>query len=285
MPDAGDQIEHVSDTALMVAACRAIETARPDGFVNDPFAERLAGERGMAIARALPRIDVMAFGVGVRSRCLDDLVSKCVQERGIRAVLSVGSGLDARPWRLDLPAGLRWIEIDFPDVLDYKASVMKSESPRCHLERIAADLNDPRARQSIFAAEPGPPVLMITEGLLMYLPAETIEALAAESAASPGVRYWLSDITSPSFARNVGMDSFQTVQAMRAESHLDGLQILATLELHGWTSVERRSYITDIWSFAGPRIQTAMAKRPAGSPPPPSPPPGDPTGVHLFGRS
>ncbi|MBZ5621004.1 MAG: class I SAM-dependent methyltransferase [Acidobacteriia bacterium] len=49
-----EQIVHVSDTALMVAACRAMETVRPDGLVRDPFAGRLAGARGMAIARALP---------------------------------------------------------------------------------------------------------------------------------------------------------------------------------------------------------------------------------------
>lgn len=284
MPASGDQIQHVGDTALMVAACRALETTRPDGFVHDPFAERLAGERGMAIARALPRIEVMAFGVGVRSRCLDELVVKCIAERSITAVLSVGAGLDARPWRLDLPAGLRWIEVDFPAMLDYKASVMESATPKCRLERIPADLNDPTARQAVFAAASEAPVLMITEGLLMYLAAGTIEALASESAASGGVRFWLSDITSPGFARNVGMDTFHTVQAMRAETHLDGLQILGTLELHGWKSIERRSYLTDIMSFAGPRIQAAMAKRPPGSPPP-SLSPDDPTGVHLFGRA
>jgi methyltransferase (TIGR00027 family) len=283
MSSTDHQIQHVSDTALMVAACRALETARPDGFVRDPFAERLAGERGMAIARALPRLEVMAFGVGVRSRCLDDLVSKCVNERGIRAVLSVGAGLDARPWRLDLPADLRWIEVDFPAILDYKASVMESETPKCSLVRLAADLDDPAARKAVFASVPEAPSLMITEGLLMYLAAETIEALALESAAS-AVRYWLSDITSPGFARNVGMDSYQSVQEMRAETHLDGLQILATLQLHGWTTVERRSYLTDIMSFAGPRIMAAMANRPPGAAPP-ALPPDDPTGVHLFGRA
>lgn len=46
------KIEHVSDTALMVAACRTIETELEDGQVRDAFAERLAGERGMAFARS-----------------------------------------------------------------------------------------------------------------------------------------------------------------------------------------------------------------------------------------
>jgi O-methyltransferase involved in polyketide biosynthesis len=47
------QIVPVSDTALMVAACRAMETPRPDGLVRDPLAERLAGERGMASAQSV----------------------------------------------------------------------------------------------------------------------------------------------------------------------------------------------------------------------------------------
>ena len=32
------EINHVSDTALMVAACRAHETELEDAFVRDPFA-------------------------------------------------------------------------------------------------------------------------------------------------------------------------------------------------------------------------------------------------------
>ena len=35
-----NQIQHVSDTALMVAACRALETVSEDGLVRDPLAER-----------------------------------------------------------------------------------------------------------------------------------------------------------------------------------------------------------------------------------------------------
>jgi O-methyltransferase involved in polyketide biosynthesis len=45
------QIEHVSDTALLVAASRALESDRPDGLIRDPFARRLAGDRGMALMK------------------------------------------------------------------------------------------------------------------------------------------------------------------------------------------------------------------------------------------
>ena len=46
-------IRGVSDTAFMVAAWRAAESARPDALFNDPFAARLAGEHGRAIVASL----------------------------------------------------------------------------------------------------------------------------------------------------------------------------------------------------------------------------------------
>jgi Leucine carboxyl methyltransferase len=147
----------------MTAACRAIETGRPDGLMQDPLAERLAGGRGMAIAYALPRLDIMCFGVGIRSRLLDELVLKTISANRISTVLSVGAGLDTRPWRLDLPADLHWIEVDLPAILDYKAAILDSEKPSCHVERLKADLNDPERRCAMLAAA-SEPALMITEG-------------------------------------------------------------------------------------------------------------------------
>jgi O-methyltransferase involved in polyketide biosynthesis len=62
--NSAEQIQRVSDTALMVAACRALETARADGLVRDPFAERLAGPRGDAILHAITGWQLMCFGIG-----------------------------------------------------------------------------------------------------------------------------------------------------------------------------------------------------------------------------
>src|ERR1035438_9120625 len=83
------EIGHVSDTALMTAACRAMETERADGLTRDPFAARLAGERGMAIARQVPDFERMCFGLGVRTRFLDDLVVAVIAEHNIRTVLNI----------------------------------------------------------------------------------------------------------------------------------------------------------------------------------------------------
>ena len=59
MSEIDGKITHVSDTALMIAACPAHEHELEDAFVHDRFASRLAGERGVAILRALPYSNVL----------------------------------------------------------------------------------------------------------------------------------------------------------------------------------------------------------------------------------
>src|ERR1017187_177393 len=145
-PNSPDQIQHVSDTALLVAACRALETARADGLVRDPFAERLAGPGGDAILHGITGWQLMCFGIGVRTRFLDDLVIETITRESIEVVLSVGAGLDTRPWRLELPPDLRWIEADFPEMLSYKSGAMATEKPKCRLEHVAADVTEVPSR-------------------------------------------------------------------------------------------------------------------------------------------
>src|SRR5262249_23317383 len=55
MPDGEPLIRNVSDTARWAAHYRALETERRDALFRDPLAARLAGERGRAIAKAMPR--------------------------------------------------------------------------------------------------------------------------------------------------------------------------------------------------------------------------------------
>jgi methyltransferase (TIGR00027 family) len=281
MPDASE-ITHVSDTALLVAGCRAIESEDPDAFVHDPFAARLAGERGMAMFQALPHQQIMRFGIAIRVRFVDELLMDAISSKGVETVLCVGAGLDTRPWRLELPPSLRWIEIDFPAMLDYKEALMAGETPRCRRERLTADLNDPAQRNSIYGAVGAAPSLMITEGLLMYLPASTVDALAAEASGERGITHWISDITSSAFSQALGNDTMRTVRHVQAEDCLKGEEIRDTIYSHGWNTEAHRSYLTDL-DFAKERIERMMAGRPRPSPPPF--PPDDPTGVHRFART
>jgi O-methyltransferase involved in polyketide biosynthesis len=124
--------------------------------------------------------------------------------------------------------------------------------------------------------------LMIAEGLLLYLPAATVDALAAEASTQSGIAHWISDITTSAFTRILsgGADTMRPIRHVQASDALKGEQILEVLQRHGWVTSEMRSYIDDV-GFVRERVLRATG---GVEPPRPAFPPGDPTGVHLFGR-
>jgi len=280
--------EHVSETALMVAAVRAMETERVDSIIQDPFAAHLAGDRGMALTRGVPGLDWMTLAISIRCRFVDELLldaMKNAEDAGdkIAAVVVLGAGLDARPWRLDLPAGLCWIEVDFPEMLNYKAARMSPYPPRCRVERVEADLNSGDGREAVLQAASDGPALMISEGLIMYLQPATVEAIAADAAAaSSGVRYWILDVASKDLMQRAQQD-WKAVENLRPKDHLRGAEILDLARRHGWKELAGRTYTRDAWDRAADRIRTIQTSLPMIDERS-MPSGGDPSGVYLFGR-
>src|ERR687885_2875128 len=99
-------IENVSDTARWVAVYRAMETARPDAIFRDPYAERLAGERGRAIVDTMRHGRSRAWSMIVRTALFDEVLLELVRGRQADLVLNLAAGLDARPWRPARPPEL-----------------------------------------------------------------------------------------------------------------------------------------------------------------------------------
>ena len=188
------EIEHVSDTAFWVASFRALESERADAVFRDPLARKLVGKKGDEIAHALGSARMMAFILVVRTSAIDRLVLSAI-ERGVDTVLNLGAGLDTRPYRMPLPAALRWVEADFPSVIDFKNDQLSSDQPVCALERVGIDLSDREARRALFArvAASGRSVLVITEGVINYLSDDETGRLAQDVHAEPAFQYWIQD--------------------------------------------------------------------------------------------
>jgi methyltransferase (TIGR00027 family) len=198
-------IEHVSDTALWVANYRALESRRSDALFHDPLAEVLAGERGRQIARRLQNEIVMAWAISLRTRIMDELIAAAIAQ-GVDMVLNLGAGLDARPYRMDLPASLDWVEVDYPHMVAFKEERLRAETPRCHLERISLDLNDLAARLELFAnlgRRPNP-ILVLTEGVTPYLSNEQVASLAEDLRKQENFRFWVLDYHSSAAAISFG---------------------------------------------------------------------------------
>lgn len=234
-------VRHVSDTALWVAIYRAMESERPDALFRDPYARRLGGERGEAIVRTMPRGRSMAWPMIVRTTVMDEIVLRCIRE-GARTVLNLAAGLDARPYRLDLPADLRWMHVDLPNMLGYFREHMASETARCRLEFHAADLRDADARRALFAdAASTGPVLVISEGLLIYLDADDVAALARDLHDVAGARWWLFDLASPLLLQKFTKHLDRNLAAGNAPFRFAPAEGTAFFAPMGWREREFRS--------------------------------------------
>ncbi len=194
----GPLFADVSDTARWVAHYRALEAERPDAILRDPVARRLAGPRGRRIAEALPELS-LRWMIPVRARIYDELLLETLARGHFTAVLNLAAGFDTRPYRLDLPAKLRFIEADAPHLLAEKAELLAAERPRTALERVPLDLTDTAACDALLArlAAEQERVLVVTEGVLAYLDEAAVSALSRSLHAAPAVAAWIVEAALP----------------------------------------------------------------------------------------
>lgn len=235
-------LRDVSDTALWVAVYRARESERPDAVFRDPFARRLAGERGERIAAHMAN-EHLTWSMTARTHLLDGIIERHAAEGG-DLVLNLAAGLDSRPYRLKLPASLRWVEADLPGMISYKEELLRGEKPVCRLERVALDLSDKALRRSFFAKLAGQAkrVLVITEGLLIYLAPEEVSALALDLSAA-GFSRWAMDLNSPAIVNMAKKHMGEKLEAARAPFKFGPVEGPAYFEPRGWKLVSAVSQL------------------------------------------
>jgi len=191
-------VRNVSDTALWVAYFRALETQRPDALFRDPYAERLAGEEGFRIANTLADGNKHEWAWVARTYLFDQFIARAIDE-GADLIVNLAAGLDARPYRMELPESLQWVEVDLPELISYKQEILVEEKPRCRLDRVGLDLSDIAARRGLFAElnKRGARVAVASEGLLIYFTPEEVASLASDLAAKDNFQTWVIDLASP----------------------------------------------------------------------------------------
>lgn len=236
-------IDHISDTARWVAVYRAMESERPDALFHDPYARRLAGEKGESIVRTMRRGRSSAWAMIVRTKAFDELILDMVARHDVDLVVNLAAGLDARPWRLPLPPTLRWADVDFDDILAYKRDVIGDAAPACRYETIPADLTTAEARRALVSrlGADARTALVVTEGLLIYLTAEQVAALASDLHTAPSFHWWLIDLASPRLLRIMERYWGHDVQRGNAPFRFGPAEGTEFFRPYGWREVEFRS--------------------------------------------
>lgn len=267
----------VGATATMVAAARAAATRRAEPVINDPFAEPLVHAVGLDIftqvaAGELDFADVddgvgfprMVDTFAARARFFDDFFAKA-GGAGLRQVVIVASGLDARPYRLSWPAGTTLYEIDRPEVIEFKTTTLADLGaiPTAEHRPVGIDLRAdwPAALQRA-GFDATHPTAWLAEGVLIgFLPPEAEVRLLDNVTALSA--------TGSRLAADYGSVLGQTEAAQR-QAHImtdrwrehgldldiaeltypgDHTDIAAHLQAHGWDT--ETSALADLFDTAG----------------------------------
>ena len=191
-------IVDISDTGRWVAVYRARESIREDALFHDAFAQMLAGKRGEEIAAKMNFPENHGWSYIIRTYLFDQMISREVSQ-GVDLVINLAAGLDTRPYRMDLPKTLKWVEVDFPEILSYKETVLSSNEPNCQLEYVKMDLRDDEKRKQLFEQldKKSQRVLILSEGLLVYFTESDVAKLSLELASYQSFQRWIFDLVSP----------------------------------------------------------------------------------------
>ncbi len=111
-----------------------------------------------------------------RAKKLDAVTRDFLAEHRRGTVLHLGCGLDSRFWRVD-NGKVEWYDLDMPPVIELRQRFYPS-SERYHL--IASSVTDLEWMEKVTAASR--PVLVVAEGLLMYLAEADVKRLVAPTA-------------------------------------------------------------------------------------------------------
>jgi methyltransferase (TIGR00027 family) len=246
-------VRNISDTALWAAYFRTEESKRRDALFHDPYAERLDGGRGTEIARTIPEGQAHAWAWVSRTYLFDQFLRKEI-ENGADLIVNCAAGLDARPYRMELPSSLEWIELDLPEILAYKEERLAQDKPRCALERIRVDLSNASERRKVFEAvgARGKRGLIITEGLLIYLSPEEVGSFATDLAGVGAFQRWLIDITSPGLLQMMQKRAGKTLEKVGAPFRFGPPEGPGFFVPYGWDVVDVQGLLKTAARFGRP---------------------------------
>ncbi len=248
---------------MWVASMRATEAARPDRLHNDPLAAAVVASAAEQIPPAPPGA---AEFMAVRTRFYDNFVLSADASQ----VVVLAAGLDARAFRLPWPADVRLFELDLPELLDFKATLIADAAlvAACSRVVVPIDLRDGwPAALTAAGFSPERPTAWIAEGLLQYLTEPDKKRLldAISALSEPGSRFAFDHMGTSADGREAVVDALARIRGMGAEFVATVDDPALWLAAHGWTvSTDRvpalaEAYGRPLPDFMDPAASNATA--------------------------
>jgi methyltransferase (TIGR00027 family) len=164
----------ISRTAYYTLGVRAWDAAKPHPICGDTYASAFINDDAAQVWNEFKTFLAPNGSNAARHRIIDDHLRAGLIARPQSPVVIIGAGFDTRAFRL---SGGRWFELDEPEILTYKESRLPAASAPNPLERIPIVFGTESIKDKLPRFADGAHVLVVIEGVLMYLSQQQRAAL------------------------------------------------------------------------------------------------------------
>ncbi|MGW8782599.1 class I SAM-dependent methyltransferase [Streptomyces sp. NPDC055796] len=175
-------IKGVPETALLTLYLRAAEARKPGSLLPDPMALKILSQCDYPFQQRFGRPSKVTTRIlALRTLAFDEEVRRFLTQYPHGTVVSLGEGLDTQFWRVD-NGQCRWLTVDLPEMTALRNSLLPRENRQ---QTMACSVLDPHWASC--TADLGDPVLIVAQGLCMYLrPAEVTHLITLCARSFPG---------------------------------------------------------------------------------------------------
>lgn len=155
-------VKGVPETMLQTLYARAKESEKENHHIYDEKAIEIVEQLDYDFSNA-DKDKAMSCGVVSRTIVLDKMVGEFLDKNPGTIVVNIACGMDTRCYRMQ-GKYLRWYNIDLPETIDIRKRFLEENGPIYQIEKSAMDES-----YTDEIEYNGEPVLVIIEGLTMYL--------------------------------------------------------------------------------------------------------------------
>ncbi len=163
----------ISNTAFYCCGVRMLDAAHPLSLCNDHFAKRFMDAHGMQIFAPFKSEKLPNMSNTVRCHIIDESIRHQLTTNLDSLIISIGAGFDTRAYRIK---GGEWVEIDEPQIIEYKNEKLPIAQCTNSLTRISIDFSEETLTEKLTAYRTQQSIIIVIEGVFMYLENPAIES-------------------------------------------------------------------------------------------------------------
>ena len=156
----------ISKTAFYCCGVRMQDAESASPACGDSYARTFMNQDGLKILETFKDESNPNASNVARHRVIDDFLRNELSTNPRLRVVLIGAGFDSRAYRLK---GGSWIELDEPQVIEYKNERLPISKSENELQRIPIDFGTESLEEKLLPFSTSEPVVFVIEGVFMYL--------------------------------------------------------------------------------------------------------------------